>query len=292
MVKKIHTLQISGFILLSLLLLLSSAVNAVESAKIKFGVMSLAQPARIYKQWQPFVDYVNDKTGYDVEIVIPRGFKKIKKAIEKGEVDFFYTNSLVFYKLKNEGKAVPLAQMQNITDRIVTSGAIFVRSDSGINTINDLKGKSFAFVSPMGVGGYIVPRAMFAQHGINTKKDLKENFTKNLSSSIHRVLLNEDQAGIMCGINYKLMSKKVDTSELKILQQTEVFPETIIGARSKVSKKVRNKLKAVILAMNNDKEGQKILKKMQSMKIKQFVAYDNKVEGMIEGFLKQAGMKK
>ena len=43
---------------------------AVET--ISFGIMSLAQPARIHKQWQPFVNYVANKSGYKIEIVIPR----------------------------------------------------------------------------------------------------------------------------------------------------------------------------------------------------------------------------
>lgn len=282
--------RVSYLFMLAFLLLATSGVNAAESKQIKFGVMSLAQPARIYQQWQPFVDYVNEKTGYEVEIVIPRGFKKIKQAIAKDEVDFFYTNALIFYKLKNDGKAVALGQMENITNKITTKGAIFVRSDSGIKTVEDLKGKSIAFVSPMGIGGYVAPRAMLAEHGISTKKDLKENFTKNISSSLHRVILDTDQAGIMCGINYKLMSKKIDTSELKVIAETDAYPETIIGARSGVSEDVRNKLKAVILGMMEDKKGKEILKGMRSMKINQFVTYDNKIEAMLKTMLAQAGM--
>lgn len=283
--------QILRFLLmLSGLLFISSSLQATESIKIKLGVMSLAQPARIYAQWQPFADYVKEKTGYEVEIVIPRGFKKIKQAIAKGEVDIFYTNSLVFYKLKKEGKATALAQMENVTNRTVTSGAIFVRTDSNINSLKDLKGTDFAFVSPMGVGGYLAPRALLSKHGINTKKDLSEHFTKNLSNSLHRVILNEAQAGIMCGINYKLLSKKLNIKELKVIANTDDYPETLLGARPGVSAKVRNDLTDIILSMPKDTKGQKVLKGMRSMKINRFVAYNDNLEDKIEKLLKEAGM--
>jgi len=276
-----------------LTLILFAALSSTAHAKtkpLKFGVMSLAQPARIHAQWQPFVDYLKEKTGQDIEIVIPRGFKKINQAIAKGEVDFFYTNSLVFYRLQQGQKAVPLAQMENITKRTVTSGAIFVRSDSNINTIEDLKGKNFAFLSPMGVGGYLAPKALFRKHGIDTKQDLTEHFTKNLSSSLHRVILNEDQAGIMCGINYKLLSKKIDTSELKIIANTDDYPETLIGIRPGVPENIRKLLSESVLKMDSDDKGKLVLAKMRGMKINRFVAYDKMTEVIIRKLLFQANM--
>lgn len=268
---------------------LTSAAHAVNTP-LKFGVMSLGQPARIHAQWQPFVDYLKEKTGQEIEIVIPRGFKKINQAIAQGEVDFFYTNSLVFYRLQQGKKAIPLAQMENITNRTVTSGVIFVRTDSNINSIEDLKGKNFAFVSPMGVGGYLAPKALFRRHGIDTKVDLTEHFTKNLSSSIHRVILKEDHAGIMCGINYKLISKKIDTSELKVIANTDDYPETLIGIRPSVPGHIRKLLSDSILKMELDAKGKVVLEKMKSMKINRFVNYDKKTEEIISKLLSEAKM--
>lgn len=128
-----------------------------------------------------------------------------------------------------------------------------------------------AFVSPAGAGGYLAPRALFFKEGLNTKKDVKETFTKNLSSSITKVLLGDTAAGTMCGLNYKLMSKKVDTGELKIIASSEDYPENMIGIRPEISKKTREKLSTIILGMNDDSEGKKILDGMKGMKIKSFI---------------------
>ena len=252
-----------------ILLVLSKAILA--AGPVQFGIMSLAQPARIHKQWQSFVDYVSKKSGYEIEIIIPRGFKKIKKKIANKHIDMFYTNSFVFYRLNKAGKALPLAQMQNLEGNIMSNSVIFVRSDSGINSLSDLKNHSVAFVSPAGAGGYLAPRALFFEQGLNTKSDVKEKFTKNLSSSIHQVLLGDVSAGTMCGLNYELMGKKVNTGELKIIANSEEYPENMIGIRPEIEPKIRESITKVILGMIDDEEGKKILANMKGMKIRSFV---------------------
>ncbi len=280
--KGIHYL--SAILFFTLLLLPAQAKEPV-----RFGVLSIAPPARIHAKWQPFVAYLSEKLGQDVKIIVPRGFKKMKQAAAKGKVDFFYINSHVFYRLKQEGKAIAVAQMENIRGETTSRSDIFVRKDSRIKSVKDLKGKSIAFVSPMGAGGYLAPRAFLYEKGINTKKEVKELFTKNLSNSIYKVLLGETDAGTMCGVNYNLMSKKLDTGELKIIGQSDPYPENVIAARSNIDRTLLKKVQNIIVNMPQDKKGRKVLVKMQSMKIKRFLPYDEKIEAITRNLLETGG---
>ncbi len=151
------------------------------------------------------------------------------------------------------------------------NSVIFVRGDSNIKTLNDLENNTVAFVSPAGAGGYLAPRALFYKQGMNTKKDIKEIFTKNLSSSIHKVLLGDVSAGTMYDLNYKLMSKKVGTSELRIIASSEEYPEAMVGIRPEIATEIRERIAKVILGMINDDEGKKVLANMNGMKIKSFI---------------------
>lgn len=278
--RSLNTMYLnSKYILTALVIslpLIFSSSRALAGEPILFGIMSLAQPSRIHKQWQPFVEYVSKKSGHEIKIVIPRGFKKIKKEIANKKVDMFYTNSFVFYRLNKAGKADPLAQMQNLDGNIMSNSVIFTRSDSGINNLKDMKSKNMAFVSPAGAGGYLAPRALFNKEGIDTKKDLNESFTKNLTSSLHKVLLGDVNAATMCGLNFKLMSKKIDTGELKVIATSEDYPENIIGVRPDIPQNIKNKIADIVFNMPHDDEGKKILSGMKGMKIKSFVKPSNK----------------
>ncbi len=273
-------------VFLCLLILSPLSVHANEHP-LRFGVLSIAQPARIFEKWQPFADYLSEQLGQKVEIVVPRGFGKMKKTIVDEKVDFFYVNSLVFYRLKEQKKAEAVAQMKNIDGKTTSVSQVFVKRGSGINKIEDLKGKNFAYVSPMGAGGYIAPRAYLYESGLKSGVDNKEVFTKNLSNSIHGVLLGDYDAGTMCGVNFKLMSKKIETGELKIIGSSDAYPENVIGARSSLDKKTIQKFKQVLLDMPSHPEGKKLLKKMNSMKIQSFVKYDEASELITKELLRE-----
>ena len=272
-----------------LLLLLSGLQPAFSTTQqpLRFGVLSIAQPSRIFANWQPFADYMSRKLGQPVEIVVPRGFAKMKKTISDGQVDFFYVNSLVFYRLKQEGKAVAVAQMQNITGKTTSRSEIFVRRDSGIASVDDLENKNIAYVSPMGAGGYLAPRAYLYEEGLQSGVETQESFTKNLSNSIHGVLLGDYDAGTMCGVNYELMSKKTATGELKVIAVSEDYPDNVIGAHSDLSPEQVARFRRIVLDMTDDPEGRQILRKMHRMKIQRFVDYDERVEDITRKLLEK-----
>ena len=278
-------LPLSLFLIILLLPLTIPQALAREKPHIRFGVLSIAPPARIYAKWQPFADYMSQQLGQSVEIVVPRGFAKLKKTIEAGGVDFFYTNSLVFYRLKQAGQVQAVAQMKNIEGKTTSRSELFVRRDSGIEDVADLKGKSIAYVSPMGAGGYLAPRALMYKSGVKSGIETNEKFTKNLSNSLHGVLLGDYAAGTMCGVNYNLMSRKIETGELKIIAVSDEYPENVMGARKKLPAKLVENFKQGVLSMKDNPQGLKVLRDMRSMKIDSFVKYDAAMEKITEQLL-------
>ncbi len=275
--------------LLLLLLLPGTRAHAGEHNKstsaIRFGVLSIAQPARIYTKWQPFADYMSARLGRPVELVIPRGFGKMEKTIEEGKVDFFYINSYVFYRLYQADKVTPVAQMKNIAGKTTSQSEIFVRKNSGIQSIEDLKGKSIAFVSLMGAGGYVAPRAYLYESGLKDNKEFKPEFTKSLLNSIHGVLLGDYDAAAMCGLNFKLMRHKIKTGELKIIATSKAYPENLIAARTGLPADLVSRFHHQLLIMDKNKSGNQMLDKMRSMKIGSFVNYDIRMNNMTKKLL-------
>lgn len=277
---------------LQLSLLLSPALaQASEPKPVLLGILSTAEPARIHAEWQPFADHLSKTLGQPVEITVPRGFDKLVEFIDTGKVDIFYVNSYVMYRAKEKGKATPIAQMMNLNGSVLSRSIVFVRGDSGISQLSQLKGEKVAFVSPSGAGGYLSPRAMFYQSGIKTKEETKEEFTQNLSSSIHKVLLGDVKAASMCGLNFKLMSEKLNTGELKTIATSDDYAEDAIGANPALAPELRQRITSALLGMHDNESGRKVLAGMRELKVLKFVPYDASVtETVTRKLIREAKM--
>ncbi len=265
---------------IGLLWLMLAGVTTAAEAPLRLGIMSLASPARIHAQWQEFAAYLSEGLGREVKIVVPKGFMRIHAAIQAGEVDVFYTNSNIYYHLKNEGIAEPLAQMENLLGSIYSTSVIFVSDKSAISQLGQLKGEKIAFISPMGAGGYVAPKALLRKAGLNTAKEAEEVFTRNLASAIHKVLLDDVKAGVMCGLSFELMSKKMDTGELRVIGESEVYPENVLAANRRLDDGVKEKIRRLVVGMEHHARGRQVLASMSDMKVRRFLAYDEKVEGI------------
>ena len=175
--------------------------------------------------------------------------------------------------------------MQNIDGKVTSRSEIYVRADSGIESAEQLKGKRIAFVSPISADGYLAPRAHLYKSGVT---DSVEIFTKNLSNSLHQVLLGDVEAGTMCGVNYRLMSKKVDTGELKIIDVSDEYPENLIAARASLEPTLLSRIRDIITGMDKTFAGRAVLEQMRSMKIQRFLFYDPAFAAMTGKLLEEA----
>lgn len=269
------------------------SINAAEEKKpLILGVVSSAEPVRVYAEWKAFADYLSSKIQRPVKMVVPRGLDKLAEAIDKGEVDVFYVNSLIYFRLMEKGKAIPVAQLQNVNGRVLNTSVIFARTDSKVQNLKQLKGEKMAYISLLGSGGYLAPRALLYKEGIQSGEEVKEEFTQNISSSVHKVLLGDAKAGSMCGLTYKLISNKIDTRELSIIATTDEYPEDLVGARPDVSSATLKLVTQVLLEMNQSDNGRKILAEMQALRIEKFVPYDPEVtEPVTRKLLRQAHLK-
>ena len=283
-----------GILLLVMTLMATAGVSRAEEEKkpLVLGVVSSAEPVRTYAEWQAFADYLSDKMKRPVKMLVPRGLDKLAEAIDQGEVDVFYVNSLIYYRLMEKGKAIPVAQLQNVNGKVLNTSVVFARTDSNIHSLQQLKGEKMAYISPLGSGGYLAPRALMYKSGVQSGDEMKEEFTQNISSAVHKVLLGDAKAGTMCGLTYKLISKKIDTKELSIIGTTDDYPEDMVGARASLDADTLKVVSQTLMEMNQSDLGRKILDEMQALRIENFVPYDSKVtEPVTRKLLLQANLK-
>jgi len=269
-------------LLLGLLACLPAATLAdvATDDALRIGVLSVEPPARSHADWQPFARYMSEHLGRPIRLIAPRGFDAMRDAIRAGELDFFYINGHIHYRLKQEGYSLGVLQMINIEDGNVSQSHIFVRADSDIRSVQDLREKRIAYVSPMGAGSYLAPRAYLYEQGVASGIETEELFTNNHANSVYGVLLGDYDAAALCRLRYELLSEKMEMEELAVIGVSFEYAEHVIAARPGLPPELVERFREVGTAMRDDPAGRAILDDMRPNKIRSFVPYDPAIEAI------------
>lgn len=217
------------------------------------------------ERYEPLAGYLSGKLGTRIELtVLPRYGSVINGFVTQGlDGAFFgsFTYVLAHVRLNLEVLARP-----EKADGISTyHGIIFVRKDSGIRGIEDMRGKRFAFVDKATTAGYLLPLYYFKKNGV---KDfmffLKEAyFTGTHEDAIYDVLNGKADIGAAKSTVFDRLAEADEgvRNELVVLATSPEVPENALVVRKNLEGPVKEKLKAVLLAMHEDPEGRAILEK-------------------------------
>ncbi len=171
-----------------------------------------------------------------------------------------FTYALAHLKLGVE----VLARPEGLDGRSTYHGLIFVRQDSGIRTMRDMKGKTFAFVDKATMAGYLLPLAYFKEHGISDYETyFKETyFTGTHEAAIYDVLDKKADVGAAKNTIYKRISNADSriTNELVILEKSPDVPENGLAVRRSLDNSLKHDLKEALLRMHEDPTGKDILR--------------------------------
>ena len=81
---------------------------------------------------------------------------------------------------------------------VLTLSKFIARAGSGIRSLQDLKGKTFAFGSPSSTSGHLMPRYFMMQAGVNPDKDLKTvAFSGAHDATVAFVAAGKAEAGVL-----------------------------------------------------------------------------------------------
>jgi phosphonate transport system substrate-binding protein len=132
---------------------------------------------------------------------------------------------------------------------------IFVRKDSGIKNLSDLKGKTIAFVDPLSSSGYMYPLDLFKQEGLIKDKDEADKFFKKIyfaggDEQVIRAVLNKfvDAAGI--GQYADSLLRPEERDEVRYIAETKNIPSHCIVVRKNLDTHLVQKLTEAFFALN------------------------------------------
>ncbi len=155
-----------------------ASLSQASSEDLKVGIIPFEDVDKISTAFKPFASYTGTKVGRSGgQVFVTPAYAGVLQALQSDQIDVAYLNPLSYVLAVQQfantpEKLVPIA-MPYFHKSLTYKGIIFVRADSGINSIKDLKGKSFAFADRTSTSGYLYPAGLMKEAGLNPDKDIK-----------------------------------------------------------------------------------------------------------------------
>lgn len=225
-----------------LLLLAGAAAAAPPPPPLKLGVVSFYNPRLMYLKYQPFVDYLSERTGHSWQLAISGSYERTVAALCAGEVTLAYLGPFTYLRARERCGAEPLVRL-NTGGLAEYTSLILVRRGSPIKTLADLAGKRFAFGSPLSTSSHLVPRGMLLDAGLRPGDNVTCLYLEHHERAARAVLLGQAEA---CGVR-DLTGRKFLERGLEVLAESSPIPNFPLVLSPRAGSAIRAELLAALL---------------------------------------------
>lgn len=224
----------------------------------------------------PFADYLSEKLDMDVNVTLATDYSTIVEAMASGKVDLGIMPPAAYVQARNLDAAEAILSSQLVkydedTEEPIEGeytstfkGEVLVKADSDMESLEDLKGKKIATLSPNSASGYIYPVAEMKDLGIDPLTDCTLTTVNDIPSEMTAVLNGQqDACFVFQGARYVFSSKFTDYDlykDLKVLYLTDGdIPNDAIAVQPSMDEGLKAQIKDVFLNMANDEEGKEAM---------------------------------
>jgi phosphonate transport system substrate-binding protein len=247
----------------------------LEANTISLGIVSKVNQKEIEGYYRDFVGYVARKlsSAPDVEgkVIIASTPPELAKLLEQQKVDFYMESTYSTYVINDVQGAGKLLLRRWQRGKPEYQSLIFAKGNSGINRLDDFRGKVMVFEDPESTSGYFLPKFFLLRNGFKLSEQgrLDANvapgeigyiFASSQEKLVDLVLTKQAAGGAFSDDDYAKLDDKT-RAEVGVLAQTERLPRHLVSIRKDMAPAMVDRLRAILLAMSEDDEGRRILQK-------------------------------
>jgi phosphonate transport system substrate-binding protein len=270
----------------TLLVAFTSRIGKAAGDPIRVGMVPDAGATQVsVEQKKPLKDYLEAAMGQPVELIIPTNYNATVEALGNGSLDFAYLGGLTYLKAHAQYGVTPLVQRQS--DQQFHS-LFITQAGSAIQSLADLKGKSFAFGDINSTSGHLMPYFVMRNAGINPDGDLKFRYTGSHPATAKAVEAGAVEAGALDETVFRQVTSNgdVNPSKVRVFFTTPPFVDYVWVARKDINPALAERFAKAFLSLEGPKDGQVL----DILRGNQFVRANDEEYGTLRFVAQQLGM--
>jgi phosphonate transport system substrate-binding protein len=195
--------------------------------------------------FQPLFDAVTRSKGIRFEVRVGQSYGAVVEAMAVGQVDVAFLGAVSYLQAKKRAGAELLAVSVEGGSSVYYCG-IFVRSDSKLQSLADLKGHSLALGDPNSTSSFAYPLAMLIDGGVDPVKDLSRlllagSHVNSLAACSEGHV--DAAAASFLSFEKALGEKKLPPDRLRPIARSEAIPNPPLAMASSLPAELKARLR-------------------------------------------------
>ncbi len=269
--------------------LVAQPARAADRPVLRVSAIPDEAPTELQRKFKPLGDYLAKALGMDVRFQPVTDYPATVEGLAGGHLDLVWYGGFTFVQARlRTGNAIPLVQREEDAQ---FHSKFIARAGSGIRSLADLKGKTFAFGSPSSTSGHLMPRFFLLQAGLAPERD----FARVGYSGAHDVTAFWVQAGkVDAGVvNESIWQelverKKVDPSKVVVFYTTPPYHDYNWTVRGDLDPQLVARLRSAFLALDPSRPADRAILELQ--RTRKFVETSPENYRDIEAAARSAGL--
>ncbi len=205
---------------------------------------------------QPLVAYLAVALGVPVRVVIERDYDTQIAAMRDGTLDAALFGEYAFQRARTVAGAEALAISVTMgSDTEATYQSVIIAGiDTALHTLADLAGQTVGFVDRGSTAGYLIPRRMLREAGLNPDTDITAVFLNSHGAVLDAVADGAVPAGALFRQEVQRASMRAPerTARLRVLAVSPPIPKGPFAVRRGLDRETHQRLLQALLRIHED----------------------------------------
>jgi phosphonate transport system substrate-binding protein len=223
--------------------------------RLVMAVTPSNKPTELFKAGEAFGAELGRKLGVPITVYMPTDYLGVVEALRSKTADLAFMHPAGYVFASREAKARIVA-VDVWHGKTSYTSRIYVRKDSGIQVLEELRGKTIAFVDPGSTSGYVYPMVMLIKRGLVKDRDPKSFFKDAMFSGTHEAALlallngSVDAVASFDLAPQQYLKDKERVERLTYVAETDPIPEAGVVVREGLDPALVKKLFDVLMTFN------------------------------------------
>ena len=235
---------------------------------LRVGFVPAEDAQQVMQNAQPIVDILQKQLGMEIQPFVAADYTGVVEALRVNKLDVAFLTPASYVLAKNEAnvKVILKSERKGIASYYA---AIITRAGSGIQRLEDLRGKTFAFGDALSTTGNIFPRKMFKERGIDPVRDFKQIlYSGGHDATVLAVLNGKVDAGATYANSpdgddtawMRYLKNPEDVNKIRAIAFSEPIPADNLVINGNLDEAVAKKVEEIFLQLSRDPKGKQMMR--------------------------------